>query len=404
MSETAVSPVEAQPRPPFADVLRRPRFLTLWLSEAISLVGDRILMVALVVLVYERTGSAAAVGLLSMIKALPALLLGTVAGVFVDRWSRKWTMVVSNLLQGLLVLLLPLTDTVWIIFAAYLGMSIISQFFLPARSATIPDLVPENALLAANSLFAMVFVGAIALGPAIGGWITERYGLAAAFYVDTLTFLVPAVAVSCLALPAVRRGTVQHSLGGEWREGLVLVRERGDLRGALILIGAAALQIASLSVLGILLAREKMGTGTAGFGGMMSSMGAGMLAGIVLISALRPRWPRVQMAAGGLVLSGAGMFSMAFAGSLAWGMASALAIGLGFVTVQANTQTVLQGAPGHIRGRVLGLGQAVMGSVTFLAAALAGLLAGVTGPGPVAAIVGLTAAGTGLVLIRRSSS
>jgi predicted MFS family arabinose efflux permease len=391
-------------RPPFADVLRQPRFLVLWLSEAVSLVGDRILMVALVVLVYERTGSAAAVGLLSMIKALPALLLGTVAGVFVDRWSRKWTMVVSNLLQGLLVLLLPLTDAVWIVFAAYLGMSIISQFFVPARSATIPDLVPEHALLAANSLFAMVFVGAIALGPAIGGWITERYGLAAAFYVDTLTFLVPAVAVGCLNIPAARQVTTQPSLGGEWREGLALVRERSDIRGALILIGAAALQIASLSVLGILLAREKMGTGTAGFGGMMSSMGAGMLAGIVLISTLRPRWPRVLMAAGGLILSGAGMLSLAFASSLAWGLASALTIGLGFVTVQANTQTVLQGAPEHIRGRALGLGQAVMGSVTFLAAALAGLLAGVTGPAPVAVFAGLTAAGTGLALVRRSSS
>jgi predicted N-acetyltransferase YhbS len=85
-------------------------------------------------------------------------------------------------------------------------------------------------------------------------------------------------------------------------------------------------------------------------------------------------------------------------------MASALVIGLGFVIVQANAQTILQGTPEHLRGRALGMGQAVMGSITFLAAALAGLLAGSAGAAPVAVAAGLTAAGIGLGLIRHSSS
>jgi predicted MFS family arabinose efflux permease len=403
LNQTTLTPVAEHPRAGIAEVFRQPRFIVLWLSEAVSLVGDRILMVALVVLVYEQTHSAASVGLLAMIKALPALLLGTLAGVFVDRWSHKWTMVVSNLLQGLLVLLIPLTGSIEVIFATYLGMAVVSQFFIPARSATIPDLVPEKVLLSANSLFAMAFVGAIALGPAIGGWITERFGLNTAFYVDSLTFFVPALAVGCMTIPAAHRKMATRSLGGEWREGLGLIRERADIRSALILIGAAALQIASLSVLGILLASEKMGTGVAGFGGMMSFTGIGMLGGAILLNVVKPHLPRVQMAAGGAILSGAGMLSMALANSLAWGMLSALVIGLGFVTVQANAQTILQGAPENLRGRALGMGQAVMGSVTFLAAALAGLLAGRAGATPVAVAAGLTAAGIGLGLIWHSS-
>lgn len=399
MSQTTFTPTAEPPRAGVVEVFRQPRFVVLWLSEAVSLAGDRILMVALIALVYEQTHSAAGVGLLAMIKALPALLLGTIAGVFVDRWPHKGTMVVSNLLQGLLVLLIPLIGSIEVIFATYLGMAIVSQFFIPARSATIPDLVPERVLLAANSLFAMAFVGAIAIGPAIGGWITERYGLNAAFYVDSLTFFVPALAVGCMSIPSTNRKMTARSLGGEWRAGLNLVREQADIRNALILIGAAALQIASLSVLGILLARERMGTGVAGFGGMMSASGIGMLAGIILINVLKPRWPRLQMAASGVILCGAGMVALVFAHSLIWGMLSTLVIGLGFVTVQANAQTILQGAPEGLRGRVLGMGQAVMGSVIFLAAALAGLLAGRVGAAPVAVAAGLTAAAIGLSLI-----
>ena len=69
------------------------------------MVGDRLLMVALITLVYDRTGSAGVVGMLMVFKAIPALLLGSLAGVFVDRWNRKWIMVIANLLQGLLVFL-----------------------------------------------------------------------------------------------------------------------------------------------------------------------------------------------------------------------------------------------------------------------------------------------------------
>jgi hypothetical protein len=90
-------------------VLQYPKFTLLWVSETISLIGDRILLVALIDLVYQQTQSATSVSLLSMIKALPALLLGTFACVFIDRWSHNWTMVIANLLQGLLVLLIPLT-------------------------------------------------------------------------------------------------------------------------------------------------------------------------------------------------------------------------------------------------------------------------------------------------------
>jgi len=95
----------------FAAALRRPAFVVLWLSETLSLIGDRLIMVALVMQVYERTRSPADVGILMMLKAIPSLAMGGIAGMFVDRWNRKRVMAGANLIQGLLVLMIPFSNT-----------------------------------------------------------------------------------------------------------------------------------------------------------------------------------------------------------------------------------------------------------------------------------------------------
>jgi len=335
MTNRVLTP-SAVPHNKLSGALRYPKFTVLWISETISLTGDRILLVALIALIYRQTQSATSVGLLSMIKAVPALVLGTIAGVFVDRWSHKWTMVIANLLQGLLVLLIPMTNILPIIFAVYLGMSIISQFFAPARSATIPDLVPEEMLLAANSLFAIGIVASIVIGPAIGGWITDLYGLDTAFYVDALTFLVPAIAVGCLVLPKVERSSARRALTGEWREGLTLVRNNADIQAALILIGATMMQIASLSVLGIIILDQQLGIGAAGLGALMSFMGVGMLIGAIAQNFLKRHFSHKQLAAAGAIVAGLGVTALPWMPSLSLCMACTLTLGLGFATVQAK--------------------------------------------------------------------
>ncbi|HPH97092.1 MAG TPA: MFS transporter [Anaerolineaceae bacterium] len=357
-------------------LLSNPAFGVLWFSEAISLIGDRILMIALINMVYDWSGSAGAVSILPVIKAVPALALGTVAGVFVDRWPRKWIMVVSNLLLFGLVLAIPATQNLLLIYMIYFVMSVVSQFFIPARSAAIPALVDGKSLSTANALFAAAFVGAIAIGPALGGWIIDHFGLQTAYWVDALTFLVPALAVSLLAIPQNRQFAAGSSLGGDWWEGMALVRREGKIRIALLLVGAVALLIASLSALGVILIREKLGGSAGDFGLMMSVMGAGMLIGAVLSPRLGQRFNRLKLASTGAILAGAAILTMALAGHLGLALGAAFFLGFGFVNVQVQAQTILQETPDQMRGRILGLSQTVMGSVTFTAAALAGILAG----------------------------
>jgi len=185
MSQQVITTTEKKSSSHLSVILRSPAFVVLWLSEGLSMVGDRLVMVALITLVYDRTGSAGVVGLLMVFKAVPALLLGSLAGVFVDRWNRKWIMVIANLLQGLLVFCLPLAPGIAIICAIYFVMSSINQFFVPARSAAIPDLVPQETLMTANSMFAITIVFALAIGPAIGTWIMEKISLEAPYHALT---------------------------------------------------------------------------------------------------------------------------------------------------------------------------------------------------------------------------
>ena len=139
-------PPQPQPNPP-----QQRSFRVLLASEFVSLVGDRLAMVALIALVFDLTRSVSVVAGLMLVKAVPAVLLGGLAGSVVDRLDRKAVMVGANALQGLLVLLIPATSHLTVAVTAYLAMSIVNQFFLPASAATIPDLVPPERLMPANS-------------------------------------------------------------------------------------------------------------------------------------------------------------------------------------------------------------------------------------------------------------
>lgn len=392
MAEDITSPsVVTRQRPGFAGVLQCPGFVVLWLSEALSLVGDRLIMVALVTLVYDRTQSAGAVGLLMVLKSIPALALGSVAGACVDRWNRKWVMVASNLLQGLIVLLIPIVPGIAFVFIAYLVMSTVSQFFVPARASTIPDLVSPEALIAANSLFAIAFVGAIAIGPAIGTWIAESYGLAAAFYVDAGTFLVPAIAVGLLSIPHRQRQLDQISLGADLREGFTFVCSNPIVLAALMVITVAFLIIGTLSVTGVVIIHDVLGLETSKFGILMSAMGGGMIVGAIAANGLSRHFERIWLAAVGAVLMAIGIAALPWSPNLPLALVFGVMIGLGMTLVQVNAQTILQTASENLRGRLMGISQALMGCATLLASALSGILVERAGPVVVLGGIGLLA-------------
>ena len=258
-------------------VLRKRDFSFLWFGGVLSVVGDYFLFIALPFFVYARTGSALATGAMFAAEILPRLLFGSLAGVFVDRWDRKKTMIVADLTRA--AILLPLLAVaaggpVWLVYVVAFVEATISMFFLPAKDALIPNLVDERHLTAANSLNSMGEQIPSLAGPLLGGALFGLVGLGGLVLLDIASYLVSAVLISLISVrsvaptdqPAGDAGvTAQLTASAwagalsEWLEGLRLVGR--DLRVAAVFAVVAVAMVGEgvINVLIIVFVKDVLG-------------------------------------------------------------------------------------------------------------------------------------------------
>jgi len=167
----------------------------------VSLSGDWILTIGLLYRVYAMTGSTVAAALTVLCSTVPPVLLGSVAGMFADRWDRKRTMVVADLLMaaGLLPLLaVHGRGQVWLVYAVLLFEGVVAQFFSPAQQAMVPRLVPDDQLVAANALNGQVRDVSRLAGSALGGIVAALGGVAAVALADAASFAGSAALLWCV--------------------------------------------------------------------------------------------------------------------------------------------------------------------------------------------------------------
>ena len=170
-------------------------FRNLFIGQLVSQTGDWFNSVALFTLLLSLTGSGEAVGYILIIKLLPSFFAGPLAGVVADRFNRKTIMIVADIVRGVLVLgflLVQRPEQVWLVYAIAGLEVVVSTFFEPAKSASIPNIVSRQELVSANALSAALWSVTLALGAALGGVVTDAFGRNTAFVVDSLTFFVSA--------------------------------------------------------------------------------------------------------------------------------------------------------------------------------------------------------------------
>ncbi len=200
----------------FGPVLANRNFRALWLAQLLAQTSQHAIHFIQMVLIEKLTGSAMHLGLIILAFSLPGVIFSAVAGVAVDRFSKKWILVGSNLIRILLalsyiVILNTLTGT-WELVAIYVVtflMSTLAQFFAPAEAATIPLLVGEDLLLPANSLFTLTMaisqvIGLLILGPLATSLLQVQGG----FILIAIFYLGATLAVS--TLPTDKRPEGQH--------------------------------------------------------------------------------------------------------------------------------------------------------------------------------------------------
>lgn len=219
------------------------KFRRFWLATIVSQVGDWFNYIAIFVLLAEITGSGEAISWFLVAKFLPTTLLGPIAGVVADRFSRKTIMVCCDLLRAAVVscyLLAGEASQAWLIYLLAFAQESVWTFNHPARQASIPDLCSKEELNIANGLFGMSWSINLAIGAALGGLVTAWLGWKAAIIIDCVTFVGSAGLISTVMLLARPRKKRRLSLAtitgiASLLEGLHYLRQHPRV-GALLLV------------------------------------------------------------------------------------------------------------------------------------------------------------------------
>lgn len=196
---TVVAPSTA---PSMFAVFRKRDFSLLWLAQLVSTAGSALTDLAAGIWVYRETGSALAVGLTLMATAVPSLIVGLLAGVYVDRHDRRKIMIATCLVQAVIVAGLAVVTGIESIavvglYALLLLNAGVRQFFDPAHDSLIPELASDDELLSANSFLSIAAFGSTAIGFAAAGLLASTVDLYWAFIIDSATFVFSA---GCIAL------------------------------------------------------------------------------------------------------------------------------------------------------------------------------------------------------------
>jgi len=393
-------------------LLRQRNFGLLWFGGLISITGDWVVITVLPYFLYNQTGSTLVAGSFNLAYAIPALLFGSFAGVFADRWNRKQTMMVVSFLQAAVILLLLVrADTaVWLIFAVTIVQSTLSQFFTTSENALLPNLVGEEHLVTANALNALNDNLGRIIGPVIGGIVFAAFSLRGVVIADSITFLLAGVLLGLMQTPATRprsadqpAHTNRRRWSGFWREwlaGLQLIRTSRFLTALFCMTGIAILGDSILSALLVPFIDTVANQGVQAVGLLFSIRGvAGILGGLLVPFGVRIMAPKTLLGVSLLVLGSAVLVAVAIPNF--WVLSSCMLL-LGVATIGwlSTQQSLLQsGATDAIRGRVFGVYRAANGLMLLIGTGTASALGDRIGISPLLTASAVLYALAGLVAL-----
>jgi DHA3 family macrolide efflux protein-like MFS transporter len=402
-SQVAALPLRGALAHPYVRLATNGPFSAMWLAQVVSSLGDRVHQIALVFLVAGATNaSPLALGLVFAAMTVPTFLVGPVAGALVDRWDRKRVMVGSDLVRAGLVFAIPVVANLHIglVVALVLLVAVASSFFRPARTAALPQVVPVEDLLTANSAMSVADTFSDLAGYGLGGLFVAVLGsaLSLAFWLDAASYVASAALVASVTIPPVAQaaGAGVVSVRSDLLEGWRFLRAEAVLFATTVQAVVGELGMGALMALSpLLITALPLGNLDAptAYGFFEMSMGFGLVGGGLTIGAVAGRLPKGPAIVGSLVLLGLTFVLLAVTRNLVLVLILAAANGLANVALTVPSQTIFQQrTPGEMLGRVVAIRLAMVN------AALAGTM--VTG-GYLAAVLGIDVvlAGCGILSI-----
>ncbi|MBN2026846.1 MAG: MFS transporter [Actinobacteria bacterium] len=374
----------------YRDLLRNRDFLLLWAGQMVSAIGDWIIVAILLALVKDVAGGKSwAISVMMLVKFLPAVLLGFLAGIIIDRVDRKKTLIVCDLSRAGLVILFAFSDRLLMILVLVFIIETFSIIYGPAKDASIPDLVEPEQLANANSLNQLTLFASMAFGTAIAASIVGLIAWLwkdvdpnrAAFFVDSLTFIISAFLI--FKIRGFRRLSEEErvkmssaQVKQDFKEGLRYLWNHRLTRIILILDLACFLGGGTIYVLTIGFVNYVLGRGDSTFMAILSVLLFGIMAGSILGGVLGGYVKKERVM--GLAISGFGagviVFSLLSIVWLSFIVAFFGGVCMGYAIVGMIT-LLMETLDEEYRGRAFAAIQVIMRASIFLSIMLAGPMA-----------------------------
>ncbi len=374
-------------------VLRISMMRRLWYAQIISVFGDFLALFAVIgVLTFNLHASPQQVTGVSIAYMFPIAALGIIAGVFVDRWPTKHTMVSSDAIRSALVLLLLFAHQMWHYYAVLAAISIVSSFFGPAQGIAIRSAVPAHGLRSANVLMSQVMFGMRIVGPAVAAFLVATFGARVCYLADAASFVGSACLVASVPFirPAKASETTKpgaprpasadvgeapsaHPLARIWsdmKQGINFIFHHAGLLFVVLAFASAMFVLGCFGPLIAVYVRDSLHASANVFGIASALIGAGMLIGINALNMFAKNVKNAVLVYSGLAGIALGLVFLAGLAHIWSTMVGDFIVGLAVAAIIIPAQTMIQQeTPPALMGRV---GSTVM-SLVF-GAQIAGLV------------------------------
>ena len=396
MSTTSTNPAPAAPiidpelPAPLSmgDVLRIPMMRRLWYAQVVSVFGDFLALFAVIsILTFKLHATAQQVTGVQIAYMLPIAVLGILAGVFVDRWPLKPTMVSSDSIRAVLCLLLIFAHSAWHFYAVLAAISVVSSFFGPAQGVAIRSAVPLHGLRSANALMQQVMFGMRIIGPAIASFMVAYLGAISCYVLDSLSFVGSACLIASVVFlkpdksapsPATTAPESASSLGKIWldmKQGFSFIIHHAALLFVILAMAAGMFVIGCFGPLIAIYVRDSLHASTKMFGIASPMIGLGMLLGINGLNTFGKKLSNTLLVYTGLFGIAVGLVILTLLPHIWSTLVGNFLIGFSVAGIIVPAQTLFQQAtPPELMGRVGSTFMSIIFTAQLLGLVLSGIL------------------------------
>jgi MFS family permease len=327
----------------------------LWIAQIVSVFGDFLAVFAIIALVtFKLHGTATNVALVLVSFVAPLAIVSPLAGVFVDRWHLKRTLIASDLIRGVLVLALVFVHDLYLMYVILFGMSVVSAFFVPAQSVAVRTLVPMAGLMAVNGLMSQAQQGSMIVAPSVAGELVQLVGANSCFLFDSLSFFFSAALVMTLTIDRQAPRTQAGALLDSLRQGFGFIFKHSTISFVIVSMTAGMFAMRSFGALLSIYVRDVLHSTSAVFGVLNTLIGVGMIVGTQLLTRFARHIPKQNLVVYGLGGMGLAVLVTVTFGTLASTAAGMLGLGLCASAIFITATTLIQHeTPHELLGRVM---------------------------------------------------